>query len=647
MAENKTGQVTVFTSDQQIGTLLEAVFAPSGYTLTRIRDPRGASDLFNQEPPSLVILSENLSGGDSLAVAASLHEHFPILPIILLVSTETPEVYKQALRSGVADVLCLPLTRDEILMSAERCLKQSARMKTGQETGPSEDADRLQHRVDELETLAQVGRSITSSLDLGSVLTSVVDAAVALTGAEEGSLMLLDENTGELYMRAARNFQEDFVRTFRLPVTDSLVGSVVTSGKPVMIDTKTPQKIKTSYLVQSLLYVPLQIRNRILGVLGVDNRQSSLPFTEHHVKLLTAMADFAVGAIENARLYDHTSVERSKLETILTRIQDGVIVLDLTQRFLLANQTARQAFNLEDEALIGKTATDFERLQPLMELVNQSGQNQFNRGEIAVEDGRVFGVQFITIPEVGQTITLHDITYLKKLDRLKSDFVTTVSHDLRSPLTAIRGYVDYLDRVGPINDRQKEFIERVQTSITNISELISDLLNLGRIESGFDAQKEVVPLDQILQLSVEGYRSRAAGKGQQLKVNLSPNIPPVLGNPLHLRQMVDNLLDNAIKYTPEDGLIDVNVQLDGKQLVFQVTDSGPGIPPIDLPYIFDKFYRASNASEETPGVGLGLSIVKSVVEDHQGRIWVDSPPGKGATFTVLLPVAENGNKVEN
>jgi two-component system, OmpR family, phosphate regulon sensor histidine kinase PhoR len=136
----------------------------------------------------------------------------------------------------------------------------------------------LQRRVDELETLQRLGNSITGTLDLDSVLTSIVTAAVELTGAEEGSLMLLDEATGELYMRAARNFQEDFVRTFRLPVRDSVIGSVLSTARPVLLDEQTPQKIKTSYLVQSLVYVPLQMKGRVFGVLGVDNRVNAQEF---------------------------------------------------------------------------------------------------------------------------------------------------------------------------------------------------------------------------------------------------------------------------------------------------------------------------------------------------------------------------------
>ena len=208
---------------------------------------------------------------------------------------------------------------------------------------------------------------------------------------------------------------------------------------------------------------------------------------------------------------------------------------------------------------------------------------------------------------------MQDITYLKELDRIKSDFVSTVSHDLRSPLTAILGYVELIDRVGAVNEQQKEFIHRVQISVQNITSLINDLLDLGRIEAGFDVRKEVVPFSAIISYAVDGLHGRATDKAQQLTVDVAEGLPQVLGNPVRLRQMINNLLGNAIKYTPPNGQVNVSARAEGGQIILQVKDNGPGIPPADQPYIFDKFYRASNAPLDTPGTGLGLAITVSTM----------------------------------
>jgi two-component system NtrC family sensor kinase len=470
-------------------------------------------------------------------------------------------------------------------------------------------------------------------------LLSVVDAAVEMTGTEEGSLLLLDEETGELYMRAARNFQQDFVRSFRLPIKDSLAGTVLRTGKPVVLDEKTPQKIKTAYLVHSLAYVPLQSRGHVFGVLGVDNRANYTPIMETDVRMLTAMAEYAVIAIENANLYSHISQEHNKLELILAQIEDGVIVIDHDQRVVLINQVAQSIFGLTGKSAVGMAFNDVFTQSELIELVSSGIGTGYSRGEINAEDGRVFSAYMTDIPSLGLAIAMHDITHLKKLDQIKSDFVNTVSHDLRSPLTAILGFSELIERAGAINATQRDYIHRVQTSVQSITSLVDDLLNLGRIEAGFDTRKENVAFDQIIRYAVDNFRKRVADRGQNLVLDIPPIVSPVYANPIQMRQLVENLLDNAIKFTPAGGLITIRTGVAQNQVVVQFMDTGVGIPASDLPYIFDKFYRSSS-SGDVPGTGLGLSIVRSIVENHNGRIWVDSTVGIGSTFTVVLPLAE-------
>ena len=272
-------------------------------------------------------------------------------------------------------------------------------------------------------------------------------------------------------------------------------------------------------------------------------------------------------------------------------------------------------------------------------MVENAERDLFKRVELSIKDGRYFSVQTTAIPEVGLAITMNDITYLKKLDEIKSDFVNTVSHDLRSPLTAILGYIDLIDRVGPLNETQQEFVHRVQSSVQSITNLVDDLLNLGKIESGFDAHREKIFLDQLVRFIVEGFQNQIIDKRFDLKLVLPNGMPPVFANPAQLRQVIENLLDNAFKYTPPGGQIKVSVQVEQNQVILQVQDNGIGISPLDLPYIFDKFYRAGNVGN-VMGTGLGLSIVKSIIDNHQGRIWIESAPGQGTTATVMLALME-------
>ncbi len=631
-------QILVVVSDGQVSFLLDRVLKSMGYDVQVITDKASALKSLDMHIPALVVVGEKLNDMPGLDFAADLLRRNPSMPIILFVQHDSPEMLKSAMRLGVNEYLTMPLRTEDVTRAVKGTLELAKLRRDATILESRRATQNLQRRLDELETLERLGRTITSSLDLDSVLSTIVDAAVELTGAEEGSLLLLDEETGDLYMRASRNFQDEFVRTFRLPIKDTLAGSVIRSGQPVLLDENTPQKIKTAYLVQSLLYVPLAVSGRTFGVMGVDNRSNRLPFTNHHLKLLSALAEFAVIALENSRLYTDRITEHKRLEAILTGVRDGVVVIDQEHRLTLVNEVAREALQLGEENLMGRPFREVFNQPALLDLLEGFGKSASNRGELTVEDGRVFNALISPIPQVGIVFTLSDITNLKKLDRIKTDFVNTVSHDLRSPLTAILGYVELVERAGSINDLQRDFIRRVQVSVHNITSLVDDLLDLGRIESGFDSRKEALLLDQIIQYSVDVFKKRITEKGHKLEIDLPTPYPPLYGNPVQMRQMVDHMLENAIKYTPNEGTIKISSQVEEHQVIIQFSDSGQGIPALDLPYIFDKFYRASNATGDVSGTGLGLAIVKSIVENHDGRIWVDSQPAKGTTFTIVLPV---------
>jgi two-component system NtrC family sensor kinase len=207
------------------------------------------------------------------------------------------------------------------------------------------------------------------------------------------------------------------------------------------------------------------------------------------------------------------------------------------------------------------------------------------------------------------------------------------------------GYVELLDRVGTLNDQQKQFVKHVQDSAQNITTLVNDLLDLGRIEAGFDTRRDEVGLESILHFTLDNLGRQIHDKGLDVQVHIDDDLPILRGNPIRLRQMVDNLLVNAVKYTPASGKVTVNLRAEGKQVIFEIADTGVGIPPTDQPHIFEKFYRASNAPKGTPGTGLGLAIVRSIVENHQGRIWVESTVGKGTKFVVVLPTFEEHEEV--
>ena len=235
---------------------------------------------------------------------------------------------------------------------------------------------------------------------------------------------------------------------------------------------------------------------------------------------------------------------------------------------------------------------------------------------------------------------MQDITDLKEIDRMRSEFVNTVSHDLRSPLTSVIGYAELVERAGPLNENQRDFLSRIQDSVQHITALINDLLDLGSIEAGLDNRREYIQLEGILRYTLEMLHGQIKSKSIKVHTEVAPSLPALRANPIRLRQVLDNVVGNAIKYSHDSGDVKISIHSEGDQMILQVTDQGPGISPTDQPHIFDKFYRGSNISSDIAGSGLGLAIVKTIVENHQGRIWLESTLGKGSSFFIVLPVHE-------
>lgn len=337
------------------------------------------------------------------------------------------------------------------------------------------------------------------------------------------------------------------------------------------------------------------------------------------------------------RKIELSEAERQRYESIFANIEDGVILIDNDGRIVLLNPAARRIFGIAAEEVNGHLLLDIVPHPDLRDLLLRSGERRLTYHEVHFDDGRVYHAQITPVSQIGQAITLQDITYLKELERMKDDFVHTVSHDLRSPLTAVLGYTELIERVGPLTEQQRVFLGRIKTSVENITALVNDLLDIGRLEAGFDTRRESVHLEAVLAYTLDTLRGLIDQKNLELVVNVAPNLPAVRGNPLRLRQMLDNLIGNALKYTPPGGRIEVSLQSQDHQVILKVSDTGPGIPSEEQARIFEKFYRASNVPDEVVGSGLGLAIVKAIVDNHRGRIWVESTLGKGTTFYVVLP----------
>ena len=260
--------------------------------------------------------------------------------------------------------------------------------------------------------------------------------------------------------------------------------------------------------------------------------------------------------------------------------------------------------------------------------------------EVATPSERTLYASVSPVHDVGWVIVMQDITTLKELDKLRTQWVAAVSHDLKNPIAAVQLSAGLMEKAGPLNEAQKEILAKMQRGGERLRSLVTDVLDLARLEAGPALRLGVVNPVEVIAEAISDAETLAADKGLALMTDLPPALPPVRGDAALLGRVMANLLGNAIKYTPSGGQVTVYAQPKDDVVEVKVIDTGRGIPPESLPRIFDRFYRVPGSEEEAEGTGLGLSIVKSIVEKHGGRIWVESEVGQGSTFVFTVPVGE-------
>lgn len=635
--------LVVDDSAENVEFIVNYVLKPNDYQYLIARNGAEGLKMALAERPDLILLDMNMPKMSGMEVLEALNEQQVKIPLIVMTFHGSETLAVQTFRLGVKDYVLKPFQITEMLEAMERALTEARLRQERDELTERliKTNQQLEQRLKELNTLFGIGKSVTSLLDQEKLMGRLVEAAVYLTGAEEASLLLVDSKTDELYMVAARGIDERLARSFRLKVEDSIAGQVITNGQPIILTSQDITKIKTSYLVRSLMYVPLKSKGRVRGVLGVDNRHQMRDFTNHDLRLLSALADYAAISLENAQLFNQVESERTKLATVLSEIEEPVVVITGREdRVVVANAAFRRAFKLGAAVAEGRPLAELMQNEALLKLIGDaSEEGNSHKDEIPLADGRTFYATLTPIPGVGQAIIMQDVTHFKELDRMKSDFVSTVSHDLRSPLTSIKAYAQMLTMAGELNEKQELFATRIGNSVDRISALITDLLDISKIEAGIDEQVKVVDLTGLASEVVAELQSQADRKHQQLVYHGPGCEIPVSGNEVRLKQVIQNLVNNAIKYTPDGGQISVIAQHYEKQVLLEVEDNGLGIPPAAMPFVFDKFFRVKDADRsEIEGTGLGLAICKSIIEKYGGRIWVQSQHHQGSTFAFTLPV---------
>jgi len=542
-----------------------------------------------------------------------------------------------------------------------------------------------------LAALCEVSQVLNSSLDLSETLDRVMDSLIHLTGAERGCLMLQDDE-GELVIRAARDFDQGDIPPSDLELSHTVVREAVEGKRPVLatnaqMDPRfSAQKSVVGYQLRSIACAPLHVRERVIGALYLDSRVREGVFSESDMPMLMAFANQAAIAIENARLYTMTDKALAARVEELTTLQqidrelnaslDVQQVLDLTLSWAMrATESENGVLGVLDDGgsfRVGSCAGDGNEtdLSDVPQLVMDCREPVVVDGgrmlvPIRCED-RVVGVLDLRRGDTRQfkpdhvqlagrladraAIAIENARLyeqVRRANQAKSEFVSLVAHELRTPMTSIHGYADMLEKriVGPLTDHQAQFVQTIISNVKRMQVLVSDLQDVSRIETGqLRLEVQTVELGDALENGLQATQAQIEARAQRLAVDVPKDLPPVRADPARLAQIIINLLSNAYKYTPEGGLIRVRAWPKDGYVYCAVADTGVGISPEDQARLFTKFFRSEDpAVRKAPGTGLGLCIVKSLVELQGGEVKVKSRLGKGTTFTFTVPVAtENG-----
>ncbi len=513
----------------------------------------------------------------------------------------------------------------------------------------------IQNRLNEVSTFYTLSQQIVSNLDLDELLNHLVTTLRQIADCRACVIFLLDEDQALLEIKAAAGLKALWAKTARLKVGQGAAGKAVAQKRTIYIpDTQQdPDYIFFDRAVRSLIVVPLIHGDNVIGTINLDHSEPDA-FGKVQERLLTVAAAQAAIAIEHATLFNQIRSEEQNTRAIIQHMADGLLLIGPTGTIKRVNPTLAMMLGLDPNEIIGQNA-HAQDLDPRLAAVCAPTTIKARTGVLTNEvtipgpKPRVLQIFATTITDkqdqpMGEVRVVHDITKERELEKMKDDLMSTVTHELRTPLFSIRGFVHILlDDDPPDAETQREFLKIIEREASQLADLVTHLLDSNKLSTDLVKieEKSIQPIEIINQaiLKLQGFAHNE-------KVNLISQIPPalprILGDPQRLERVLTNLVGNAIKFTPPGGSVTITAQADQAYLTIIVADTGIGIPEADLPHIFSKFYQVEGHYEQAgPGSGLGLHISKQIIEAHNGKIWAESKPNQGSTFFVQFPLLNN------
>jgi PAS domain S-box-containing protein len=518
-------------------------------------------------------------------------------------------------------------------------------------------------RAKELAALTAIAAQVNCTQDLDEILKGALQTTLEVIGEQSGEIFLLDEETDELVLHTHHGVSQAFVHAeSHVGSGECLCGLAFQTGQMLVTADLAAHaaRTRTSCVREGFhacVRLPLLARGEVLGLLNIQS-PGYREFGPDDLELLTAIGNQIGIAIANAQLIKDAERRRATLDSVMNSLVDGLILLNHHGRISYVNPCAETILHLEASELIGQTlaamghilagrADEPEAMLDALAAAASNGKDtptiefSLNQPEPRTLQARLFPIQSAEGRARGKALLLHDITRERELDEIKSRLLSTVSHELRTPLASIKGFATTLLREDVEWDEtsRREFLSIIDEESDRLSELIGNLLDMSRIEAGeLPVEPEPVDLLPIIQETAAEFQMMTHDHHFQTRV--PPALPLVMADPRRTRQVLRNLVENAVKYSPGGGPITIAAQPDEEMIVVSVADQGIGIEPQQLARVFERFYQVDSAStRKVGGSGLGLSISKAIVEAQAGSIWAESEAGVGSTFYFSIPLA--------
>jgi len=614
-------------------TLLARYLENEGYRYTMAKDGLETLEKARNELPDLILLDVNMPHKDGFTVLKEIREDPAIqhIPVIILTATRfSPTEIQSGLNMGADDYVTKPFDRRELL----------ARIRTRLRVKEAEDVIRRRNR--ELNLLPEIGKDLSARLNINELTDIVLRRTVETLGAMLGHIIIFNSKA-PLHKEYRVSSSTSSMPEMQLPALNDMLQMIKETHQSLIIADTQNDPVWHSMPnapANSVIIVPMFGRQELLGFLILIHEQTGY-FNLEHQLLLQAIAGQAAIAVENVQLYASVAKEQLRLTAVLQSAADAILVFDADGCLSLLNPAGEKLFT-DYDAKLGLPLARGCGYDSLIELLEETyTSSKPVTGEFVSPDRRAFSVLLTPIEEGGYVVVLHDVTHFKELERVKDEFIATASHDLRNPIASIKGFSHLIKYAGPLNDNQNDFVQRIQNAVENMSELVENMLDLTKMDLGAEPKHEVLDVSPLLWEIADEFQPHAEAKSLLLKLEKTETSSKVKGDVLQLRQALRNLIGNAIKYTPNAGTVTLSLEHKSNMAVIHIQDTGYGIPADDLPFIFDRFYRARNdAVQDIEGNGLGLAIVKSIIEQHSGKLSVESELGHGSCFTFTLPLLQ-------